>query len=391
MLVNYSSPVIGTHALDVNGTARVSGQITGRTLSNSTGASDYSIELNGISTTDATTRILINCGTLSSTGIGFGARIINATVSDYAVGTFINNTGDSSIGHVVNTGGNSLQVSGFAVRTNGQSTGGSIGYVWMSGNTKLFYHSVFADESLKLWNRNGDIYYVRDRETTNITFGSSTHYASAQVAIDSSTKGLLPPRMTSTQRIAISSPAVGLIVYQTDSTEGTYEYTSTGWRIINAAGGGSGTVTTVSVASANGFAGTVANATTTPAITISTTVTGLLKGNGTAISAATAGTDYLTPADEDYSVTSQTSNYTETVTRGTKIIKCDTTSAGFTVTLPTAVGNKALLIIKKVAGSGALTIDGNGTQTIDGGTTATINKVYESITLISDNTNWQIV
>jgi hypothetical protein len=218
--------------LDVNGTARVSGQITGRTLSNSTGASDYSIELNGISTTDATTRILINCGTLSSTGVGFGARIINATVSDYAVGTFINNTGDSSIGHVVNTGGNSLQVSGFAVRTNGQSTGGSIGYVWMSGNTKLFYHSVFADESLKLWNRNGDIYYVRDRDTTNITFGSSTHYASAQVAIDSSTKGFLPPRMTNAQRLAISSPAVGLIVYCTDAVEGLYVYKSMGWTFV---------------------------------------------------------------------------------------------------------------------------------------------------------------
>lgn len=49
---------------------------------------------------------------------------------------------------------------------------------------------------------------------------------------------------------------------------------------------GSGTVTTVSVVSANGFAGTVANATTTPAITLSTTVTGILSGNGTAISAA---------------------------------------------------------------------------------------------------------
>lgn len=48
-----------------------------------------------------------------------------------------------------------------------------------------------------------------------------------------------------------------------------------------------GTVTSVSVATANGFAGTVATATTTPAITISTTVTGILSGNGTAISAAT--------------------------------------------------------------------------------------------------------
>jgi len=60
-------------------------------------------------------------------------------------------------------------------------------------------------------------------------------------------------------------------------------------------GGGSGTVTSVSVATANGLAGSVATSTTTPAITLSTTVTGVLKGNGSAISAATANTDYQSP------------------------------------------------------------------------------------------------
>lgn len=54
---------------------------------------------------------------------------------------------------------------------------------------------------------------------------------------------------------------------------------------------GSGTVTAVSVASANGFAGTSSGG-ATPALTLSTSITGVLKGNGTAISAATAGTDY---------------------------------------------------------------------------------------------------
>jgi hypothetical protein len=65
--------------------------------------------------------------------------------------------------------------------------------------------------------------------------------------------------------------------------------------INSSGGGGSGSVTSVSIVSANGLAGTVANATTTPAITLSTSVTGLLKGNGTAISAATSGTDYQAP------------------------------------------------------------------------------------------------
>ena len=55
---------------------------------------------------------------------------------------------------------------------------------------------------------------------------------------------------------------------------------------------GGGTVSDVSVVSANGFAGTVANSTSTPAITLTTSITGMLKGNGTALSAGTAGTDY---------------------------------------------------------------------------------------------------
>lgn len=54
------------------------------------------------------------------------------------------------------------------------------------------------------------------------------------------------------------------------------------------ASAGSGSVTTVSVVSTNGFAGTVANASSTPAITIETTVTGILYGNGTSVAAATA-------------------------------------------------------------------------------------------------------
>lgn len=51
------------------------------------------------------------------------------------------------------------------------------------------------------------------------------------------------------------------------------------------------TVSTAAVATANGFAGTNTNGT----VTLTTTVTGITKGNGTALSAATANTDYLTP------------------------------------------------------------------------------------------------
>jgi hypothetical protein len=63
----------------------------------------------------------------------------------------------------------------------------------------------------------------------------------------------------------------------------------------------SGTVTNVSVVSARGFTGSVSNPTTTPAITLGTSVTGLLQGNGVSISAAIAGTDYA-PATSGTSI-----------------------------------------------------------------------------------------
>jgi hypothetical protein len=56
--------------------------------------------------------------------------------------------------------------------------------------------------------------------------------ASAVIQANSTTKGFLPPRMTNGQRSAISSPAVGLIVYCTDATEGLYIYKSTGWTFV---------------------------------------------------------------------------------------------------------------------------------------------------------------
>jgi hypothetical protein len=42
-------------------------------------------------------------------------------------------------------------------------------------------------------------------------------------------KGLLPPRVTLTQRNAIGSPATGLVVYQTDNVPGLYVYNGSIW------------------------------------------------------------------------------------------------------------------------------------------------------------------
>ncbi len=61
--------------------------------------------------------------------------------------------------------------------------------------------------------------------------GTTTPIASAQVQIDSTTRGFLPPRMTTTQINAISSPAVGLVVYNTTLDVLCYR-DSVGWKKV---------------------------------------------------------------------------------------------------------------------------------------------------------------
>ena len=56
---------------------------------------------------------------------------------------------------------------------------------------------------------------------------------SAQLDLNSTTKGLLPPRMTTAQRDAISSPAKGLMVYNT-TDKSLNVYTGSQWEAVGA-------------------------------------------------------------------------------------------------------------------------------------------------------------
>lgn len=124
--------------------------------------------------------------------------------------------------------------------------------------------------------------------------------------------------------------------------------------------------------------------------------TGTRLANGSAGQVLTSGGTTVAPswttisAGGALSVVSKTTTYTATTSDN--IILCS--GSAFTVTLYTAVGNSGrTLTFKKTDSSltNIITIDGAGTETIDTNLTATLNVQFESIVIISDGTNWQIL
>lgn len=121
-------------------------------------------------------------------------------------------------------------------------------------------------------------------------------------------------------------------------------------------------------------------------------VVSLTSGSGISISGSYPSfTITNSAAGSAYTVYSKTSTYNITETSGEVVLLGNTTGGAFSVNLPSAVSNTAKITIKKIAGSANLTVDGNLSETIDGGLTAVLVRVYESITLVSDNSNWHII
>ncbi|SDG29135.1 hypothetical protein SAMN04487996_11757 [Dyadobacter soli] len=65
--------------------------------------------------------------------------------------------------------------------------------------------------------------------SAQVGIGTTTPDASAQLDVQSGAKGVLIPRLNSTQRAGIASPADGLLVYDTDTKSFWYFKSGTGW------------------------------------------------------------------------------------------------------------------------------------------------------------------
>jgi hypothetical protein len=208
-------------------------------------ASNYLAGDTGIGTTALGTSTALTVGgtETASSAIARG-QLINPTLvasanNDVLVGLDINTT--FTLGAF--TGINTLAARfGGSISPNVDNTyvNGSGGTNWARIRSRI-YESTTGDVSLNTTGAFNTTIGANSTETIKIfqstrnvviqNGGTFTDIPSARLVVNSTTQGFLPPRMTSTEKNAISSPATGLVIF--DTTLGKLCVFSTTWQTIS--------------------------------------------------------------------------------------------------------------------------------------------------------------
>lgn len=165
-----------------------------------------------------------------------------------------------------------------------------------------------------------------------------------------------------------SGPGAAAVTFATvNGNVGSFTYgsfTVNAKGLITAASSGTAPVTSISVASANGFGGSSSGG-ATPTLTLTTSCNGVCKGNGTAISTAASGTDYQAPISTSAAVANQF------ITAFTAPNTFSRAQPAFTDISGAATG--AQLPAPALSSVAALDIDWSALKNVDGAYTKTLS------------------
>jgi len=209
---------VSTFALDVNGTARVSGNMDfGTTAAASTIT---------LPQTSGWTDFIVTNNATASTGIRFrntaGTRVITIGGSNMDLSVVNGNlsAGTATIGNLSLGSISSSTIRGFNTAT-----------LDLNGDNVLLYSRTGTASPVRILSGSSSATSKGTVYISDYSNVAGTINASAQLQVDSTVQGFLPPRMTTTQKNAIGSPAAGLMVFDTTLAK-LCVYSGTSWETI---------------------------------------------------------------------------------------------------------------------------------------------------------------
>lgn len=246
---NENCVAIGTNAdAEDNSSPLSSNLISIGANSSANGSGSVTVGESGSSNGQSTSVGFSSSSSFSSTAIGYNS---NAANTGTAVGHSANSSNTRAI--AIGNSATSSRFGGLAIGyTANVGTSGNYSMALGAGSSVTVGNSILISaKGTTQTNSTANSFEVNLNNTTSVfrfgntvdgwlnstggfVFGATSVDSSAALQVDSTTKGFLPPRMTTTEKNAISTPATGLVVF--DSTLAKLcVYTGSAWETVTSA------------------------------------------------------------------------------------------------------------------------------------------------------------
>jgi hypothetical protein len=245
-LPSATTPLSGTEVIPIVQSG-VTKKVAASDIAVSGGVKSFQTSLSGLTPSTATAGVVTLAGTLGTASGGTGLTSFTANGVVYASSSSALTTGSaltftgSLFSVIASTPAatptwNSVDTAVFSQTSNSilqlhvGTSGGTLGFGFSSGTTRnagligfdtgspSFAFSLSGTEQMRL-------------NSTGLGIGTSSPNASAILDAQSTTKGVRMPNMTTTQKNAISSPAAGLMVFDTTLAK-LCVYSGSAWQTI---------------------------------------------------------------------------------------------------------------------------------------------------------------
>jgi len=215
--------------LDINGTLRVQGAITTNLTSSMIKVDGSGAIVAAVEGTDYLSPTSSLVPTLAANNVFTGNNTFNGVTAQW--------------GQFKQSGNKNVYLNNMTptwTPADYSSLGGSMGFGRPDdGNSNLntiYEYNTSADNNNFAFTSRNDIVWLnvgtenmRLLTDGSLLLGTSTEANSSKLTVSSTTKGFLPPRMTTSQKTAISSPAEGLVVYDNTVHQLSY-YNGGAWK-----------------------------------------------------------------------------------------------------------------------------------------------------------------